>query len=257
MGKKLSKYNSSFYRVKPLMDYVLSDKTSNKVNELNKIFNFLGFQISSEPICIAYGEEKALNQSNEYLFKLVEHLRKENANNKYKLNCNNQNRKTLFYGSEEEKDSIIKLAKNGSFDAERLSFEGSTKPDIFIEGIDYVIVCEGKWTEPKITEETTNLLNINGEYRNQMIRHIQGAINNYSNKKIYAFYIVDAECKYLDKISKDYFPELIKKETIQMNDEIQKRVQESYYGYITWQELSKKFDLHFMSKEEIDEININ
>lgn len=98
----------------------------------------------------------------------------------------------MFFGSAEKRTAartkaIMELeAKYDTLNpADRMwyLFEGFTNPDIFIEGDDYVIVCEGKWTEPHITT-TTKYLSSKGEYRNQMIRHIQGALN-YTNKKVF------------------------------------------------------------------------
>ena len=115
----------------------------------------------------------------------------------------NENRRALFCGASAEREDACKRAKReleekyGELTSSSRAwfvFEGFTNPDIFIEGEDFVIVCEGKWTEPHITTVTTHLSGA-GEYRNQMIRHIQGALNYTSDtgKRVYAFYIVDGE----------------------------------------------------------------
>ena len=129
-------------------------------------------------------------------------------------------------------------------------FEGFTSPDIFIEGDDYVVICEGKWTESHITVKTTSLSSEN-EYRNQMIRHIQGALN-HSNKKVYAFYIVDKDCGYETDLTKDAFAAQLELETIKIPAFEKTRITEAFCGYTTWQNIKELIpNVDFKPKEEI------
>jgi hypothetical protein len=129
-------------------------------------------------------------------------------------------------------------------------FEGFTNPDVFIEGDDYVVVCEGKWTESHITVKTTNLAAEN-EYRNQMIRHIQGALNA-TKKKVYAFYIVDAECGYTTDLTKATFAQQLEMETIKIPAAEKAQIMEAFCGYTTWQDIQKVIpNVNFKKKEEI------
>ena len=129
-------------------------------------------------------------------------------------------------------------------------FEGFTHPDIFIEGEDYVIVCEGKWTEPNVTTKTTHL-SADGESRNQMVRHIQGALN-YSDKKVYGFYIVDESCNYKNELTEDCFKKQLERETVRIPDSEKEKILDSFYGYTTWQEIEKQIkDVSFKRKEDI------
>lgn len=128
--------------------------------------------------------------------------------------------------------------------------EGFTNPDIFIEGDDYVIVCEGKWTEPHITTKTTNLAADN-EYRNQMVRHIQGALN-YTNKKVYAFYIVDKNCGYEADLSTDAFAAQPEQETIKIPEYEKAQIIDAFCGYTARQDIKNLIPfVDFKSKEEI------
>lgn len=129
-------------------------------------------------------------------------------------------------------------------------FEGFTNPDIFIEGDDYVIVCEGKWTEPHITTKTTNLAADN-EYRNQMVRHIRRALN-YTNKKVYAFYIVDKNCGYEADLSTDAFSAQLEQETIKIPEYEKAQIIDAFCGYTTRQDIKNLIPfVDFKSKEEI------
>lgn len=63
-------------------------------------------------------------------------------------------------------------------------FEGYSYPDLYIEGKDYIVICEGKWTEPHITTETTYLNDKNGGCRNQTWQDIGGAFGiNFKSKE--------------------------------------------------------------------------
>ena len=131
-------------------------------------------------------------------------------------------------------------------------FEGCTNPDIYIEGDDYVIICEGKWTEPHITTKTSHLCD-EYEHRSQMIRHIQGALNS-TNKKVYAFYIVDADCGYTNDLTLDALKKQLKDETIKP-DNIEQIIG-AFYGYVTWQQIEKAIPtIRFHSKNDIDAIS--
>lgn len=84
-----------------------------------------------------------------------------------------------------------------------------------------------------------------------MIRHIEGALN-YSNKKVYAFYIVDKNCGYLNDLTKEALASQIDEETIKVSDNDKKQILDSFYGYITWQDINNIFpDIKFKTKEEI------
>ena len=133
-----------------------------------------------------------------------------------KRTSTNGDRMELYGGSEPKTKEALKLIDQ-VYDKDTLPkawyiFEGPTNPDIFIECDEYVIVCEGKWTEPHITTKTTHL-NQENEKRNQMIRHIQGALN-YTNKEVIAFYIVDENCNYKNDLTREAFESQMNQETI-------------------------------------------
>lgn len=250
----MGKYNSSTYRVCPLMEHI-----SGNLDRINRLLSVFGINVNSLPLEYCYGDdEKLLKPSLNHLLGLIQYLGKTKN---HKENDVSKDRAALFYGTEDERkekteEAVSTISKKYS----RLSpssrgwyiFEGYTHPDIFIEGEDYIIIGEGKWTENHITVETTHLLTANNEYRNQMIRHIQAAIN-YSNKKVYAFYLVDKDCGYLGDLTKDEFKKQLSMETVKLSEKDKKGIEESFYGYITWQDINDLFpEIKFLSKEEID-----
>ena len=252
-AKSKRPYDSSIYRVTPLMNTIKND-----FKKINSVLSLCNIKIDYLPTEYKYGnEEKLLKPQKQFLLDLVDYIRtKDGSKMNYK-----KSRHKLYLGTPEERDAETLTAKrfiDEQYDnlepksKKWFIFEDFTHPDIFMEGPDYVIIIEGKWTEHKLTTHTENLSNKSGEYRSQMIRHIQAAIH-YTNKKVYAFYIVDANSRYLNELTKDAFMDQMKKETIKMNDEIVQRTYDSFYGFTTWQKIKEVIpEIQFFTKEELD-----
>lgn len=245
----MGKYNSSTYRVKPFVENV-----ENDLNKINKFLSWFNIKVNSLPTCYLYGDnEKLLKPSKKHLLKIIEYFSKTKG---LTVPTMNEDRKAFLLGSSEErkhkKEEAIRFIE-GNYDkitsrsAEWCIFEGYTHPDLFIEADDYVLIGEGKWTESHITTSTTNL-----PKRNQMIRHIQAAINCFK-KKIYAFYLVDKESGYLNDLTIDAFKSQLKEETIELDEIEQIQMANCFVGYITWQDINLLFpEITFLSKKEID-----
>lgn len=253
----MGKYNSSIYRVRPLMEMIRND-----FQMYQKVLGIVGIHDIGMPESYWYDgfdcAEKQLKPSKEHLESLIEYISKKDFKN---VEIRNEKRKALCTSSPDIRMSTCKEAieelnrmYNSLTPSSKLwfIFEGYTNPDIFIEGEDYVIICEGKWTESHITTHTTNLSAKDGEYRNQMVRHIQGALN-YTKKKIYAFYIVDEKSGYLEKLTKEAFTAQLEQETISINDIEKANIINAFYGFTTWQEIEKIIpNIGFMTKEQIE-----
>jgi hypothetical protein len=249
----MGKYNSSTYRVEPLIEYIKNDLT-----KINEFLNLLGIGVDSLPYEYFYGSnEKVLKPTKKHLVELVNYIAtKENGFPK----TTNEDRVEFYSKDKDLKEkkrleAIMEIEKiYDSLPSETRKwfiFEGFTHPDIYIEGKDYILLGEGKWTENHITTETTNLRTKIGERRNQMIRHIQAALNLNSGKKIYAFYLVDKECGYLLDLTKESFNKQIDDETITVDNK--EEILNSFVGYTTWQDIKELFpDIEFKTKKEID-----
>ena len=254
----MGRYNSSVYRVRPLMQVVEKDITA-----FHKLLSLVGIAPLGIPNIYLYdGEgctEKQLKPSKRHLAALISYMAEKDHTG---VSVANTRRRQLFFPDPSMPNSraaacraaLAELEK--SYDALASTnrawyvFEGFTNPDIFIEGDDYVIVCEGKWTESHITTKTTNLAADN-EYRNQMVRHIQGALNA-TKKKVYAFYIVDAECGYTTDLTKAALAQQLDMETIKIPAAEKAQIMEAFCGYTTWQDIPKVIpNVDFKKKEEI------
>ena len=254
-------YDSSKYRVEPLARYL--EKNYNCIKEL--LIECVGIKEDQLPSLanpkFYYGQqEKALKPTEEHLLGLIDHLAaKEHNLPETKVGTL---RYQLFYGNKFERRQAAQKAKellrNGynslaNNSKRQYVFEGFSKPDLLIDTDECVILVEGKWTETKVTNSTTYIKG-NDEQRNQMVRHIQGALNEYKGKKVIAFYIVDDRCKYKNQLRTSEMSELVDNETIKPNDDERGLIRDSYYGFTTWQEVSKAFEsIHFKTKKEIAE----
>ena len=253
----MGKYNSSVYRVRPLMEIIEKDSDA-----FLKLLSLVNIPALGQPHTYQYdGEscsEKQLKPSKRHLSALIAYM----AAKQHTSEVKNEKRKALFFPDPENPNGRAEACTEALADLENtydslsprdrhwFLFEGFTHPDIFIEGEDYVIVCEGKWTEPSITTKTTHL-SADSEFRNQMIRHIQGALND-TDKKVYGFYIVDENCKYRDELKKECFRKQLETETIRISDSEKEKIFDSFYGYTTWQEIEKQIEsVSFKRKEDI------
>jgi len=67
-------------------------------------------------------------------------------------------------------------------------YEGTSYPDIFLHRGNCVVVAEGKWTEHSLTKRTSHDRN-----RDQMVRHIDGALQKFPDACIIPLFIFDID----------------------------------------------------------------
>ena len=153
---------------------------------------------------------------------------------------NNGLRKKIFNPDEK----TIKKAEEKIKDGKRplwCKFEGNSRPDLFIENDKYIVLVEGKRTEPKLTDSTSYL-----EHRSQMVRHIENALYyGKGKKKVIAFYIIEKGCGYKEDCKKDHFEKVLDEETIKKDSVTKTKILDSFYGYTTWDEIEEKLHIRF------------
>ena len=181
----MGKYDSSKYRVEPFVDWI---KKSRDLIKFNNLLQLVGISCNSFPKEFYYGyNEKKLKPKKEFLVNLLKYIALDRDNSFInETNIKNEKRKILYFGSNIEKEKTLNEGLTSIEECYSILspgfrkwfiFEGYTHPDIFLEGDDYIILCEGKWTERNITSHTYHLSNSRGEYRNQLIRHIEATLN--------------------------------------------------------------------------------
>ena len=140
--------------------------------------------------------------------------------------------------------------------------EGATKPDVTIETDSFVLVIEGKRTEPHLTENTTWM-----KHRDQMIRHLDGVYeyinSNCSEKKVFGAYIIAEDTDPAFRVHHRPRPQY-KMGKYQggpyrrgscascWDDALPHRtldernvLKEGFLGWLTWEELGRLFDVKF------------
>lgn len=211
----MGKYDSSKYRVRPLMRFIGKDSAKLekllRMVECDNIPSMPNIRVDSIFEAAFSDEDKKEKQ----LKPLPQHLDAMKELNR--------------------QEKLLKTPPKTS------KLEGNTHPDIFVETDKYIIVIEAKWTEKTTTTKTTYLKN-----RDQLIRHIEGAINYSPQKEVLAFYIVD-EDDFLKnsqinrtKLSFNGFISTLQSETVQKTN-LFERIKSAYKGYTTWQKLEESF----------------
>lgn len=212
----MGKYDSSKYRVRPLMRFIGKDSAKLekllRMVECDNIPSMPNIRVDSIFEAAFSDEDKKEKQ----LKPLPQHLDAMKELNR--------------------QEKLLKTPPKTS------KLEGNTHPDIFVETDKYIIVIEAKWTEKTTTTKTTYLKN-----RDQLIRHIEGAINYSPQKEVLAFYIVD-EDDFLKnsqinrtKLSFNGFISTLQSETVQKTN-LFERIKSAYKGYTTWQKLEESFE---------------
>jgi uncharacterized protein YciI len=230
----VGKYDSSKYRVRPLMRFIGKDSAKLekllRMVECDNIPSMPNIRVDSIFEAAFSDEDKKEKQ----LKPLPQHLDAMKELNR--------------------QGKLLKTPPGTS------KLEGNTHPDIFVETDKYIIVVEAKWTEATSTTKTTYLKN-----RDQLIRHIEGAINYAPQKEVLAFYIVD-EDDFLNnnqnnrtKLSLNGFISTLQSEPVQKPN-LSKKIKSAYKGYTTWQKIEESFgkeNLLFKTKEDVAMIKNN
>ncbi len=239
--------DSSIYRIKPMMNYLLEDK-----KRLVEFLARVGITVQTNELkktAIFYADhngEKALIPPCNYLKEIIDNLPKnayaKKAVEKFKNNETRKKRMQLFTDENFREEVKADITKEYSNQKESYNdfkyFEGSSYPDVYIETEKYIIVIEGKWTEASPTEKTSYIQN-----RNQMVRHIHDAINyaeiNNLDKVVKAFYVVENDFAERNKIDRKSFQEKLPRQFgIKGYENI---IAEAYLGFITWQEVEQMY----------------
>lgn len=149
----------------------------------------------------------------------------------------------------EEAIKILKKNYNNSWpsDEKWVILEGITYPDIFIETDKYILVGEVKNTERTLTNSTT--YNVK---REQLVRHIEGAINyikrNQTDKReVISFYILSQS--FINR-NKEVLTEMTNQDSDRWNnslshlssEEDKNRIKNTYMGYAIWEEIQQKLN---------------
>lgn len=241
----MGKFNGSSTRVKPLGDAIINN---------HALVNLL-LSLVTKDKCFDFGEfdeekvfykdrkgEKALEPSPSHLSAIIDRILEDEKLRSYvrkrdKSTGDNKIKRDKLFNLDSE---TIKEAK--SCFKKWNKFETDSFPDLFIENDKNIIVIEGKRTERDITSSTLYLPN-----RSQMARHIENTLyylhKKNEKKRVIGFYIIEDECNNKEHYTRKYFRYNLDLETIQKCDDLKRAIANSFYGYTTWQEISKRLNI--------------
>lgn len=241
----MGRYNSSITRVKPLGDAIRSNhdilKRMLSIVAPNVPSVFGDFE-EKNVYYTGWQGEKALPATPEHLKAIIKKIVNDEAFRKYvqerdNSTKSNKDKRQLLFNLDQ---SMIEQASTSKF-VQWNTFEGSSKPDLFIENDKFIILIEGKRTESDTTDKVSYL-----KHRSQMVRHIENALHHCNNaKQVIAFYVVEENCGYENHCVKEYIEKEIDAETIEKSHALKKAILDSFYGYTTWEKLSVAHGINF------------
>jgi len=122
-------------------------------------------------------------------------------------------------------------------------FEGATRPDVYLETKDLLVVIEGKRTEHGPTTSTKWM-----DGRHQMLRHLDCAWEIRGHKKVLGFFIVDSHSSspnvpdnWCIFAKETVSPEAISSSLPHRGPEEQRQIADAFIGVTTWQRVCKEF----------------
>jgi hypothetical protein len=154
-------------------------------------------------------------------------------------------RKALLSGNLSVQAEALALLDKGAPQQVWYVLEGRSRPDVFIETDDAIIVIEGKRTEPEATTSTSWLAN-----RHQMLRHLDCAWEMRAGRRIYGFFIVESKKSdgSVPKKWRDACDETVSATTLETSlphrsPADREAIARSFLGATTWQRVRDRFDL--------------
>ena len=243
MGKK----NSSLTRIQPLFDYLGMD--INKINKFLSLFE-IKTEIKASLFVCKYGYDEAsikpckelliwcvnnIDKLNKKEFEALKNETSESAQKRYALFCNN---------TEIKKEALNELYKDNIPQRAWFIFEGYTHPDVYMETDDSIYIGEAKRTENELTNHTKWL-----EDRDQLIRHVDSVIDR--GKKVYSFFVIENPENY--DFNKYFETEIYDKSLPHRNQEIRKKIKNTYIGYTTFSKINEIFNNEIKYRDTTDD----
>ncbi len=259
----MGKYDSSKTRVKPVFDCIFENQNRN-ASILKRLLSLpqrkaLKFDLNNfvvgELIEKHWGEnEIKLNAPKGLLLWLVKNLKMPPTGMPKASLATQQKRLGLIRNEDSIIQEALKLIlENPSITKKWFVLEGTTQPDVYLETENCIIVIEGKRTERKPTTSTQWM-----HVRHQMIRHIDAVWDLKAAKRIFGFFVVEAENinslvlkKWLEYSELTTNDEILKKSLPHRSQQQREQIAESFLGVTTWQAICNEFDIsiHLLPNE--------
>lgn len=262
---KMGKRDSSKTRVKPVFDQLISqDKTGlswfNRLLRLPYIPNRHRSIMVPEALPLVdsrwAAREKSLYPPISLLRWLINNLEINPEQNTSDSDAVRRKRKALFQKDIDViAEALSLLVKSNLANREWYILEGKTKPDVYLETPNLIIVIEGKRTESTSTVETKWM-----SVRHQMLRHLDCAWEIRGSKKVFGFFIIEGEgggdaidipYKWIDLLHETIKTEIIAKTLPHRNIQEREQIADSFLGATTWQRVCTEFGIDWASLPDV------
>lgn len=248
----MGKYDSSLTRVEPIFDW-LYEHDPDGHSWISRLLALPAHgrsryeHVSDRDLQIiekGWGNtEKALPSPVSLLSWLIRNLADECNHALSRDPLKAQKRQDLLNGSSTPIREALELLRKNPMDTDWHIFEGETKPDVYIETPNVIVVIEGKRTESRATTNTTWMPG-----RHQIWRHIDCAWETRGRKDVYGFFIVEGIGK---KLSEHWISEInaaasddaVRSSLPHRGPEEQEAIASCYLGGTTWQNLLDEFNI--------------
>ena len=152
-------------------------------------------------------------------------------------------RRQWIEGSDERIAEGLELLRRNPKRLDWHIFEGPTRPDVYLETNDLLVVIEGKRTEAGPTRATKWM-----EGRHQMLRHLDCAWEIRGGRQVAGFFIVEGEdaseeipAKWLSFARETIAPSTIAAGLPHRGPDEQKQIAAAFIGVTTWQRVCREF----------------
>ena len=115
------------------------------------------------------------------------------------------------------------------------ALEGYSRPDVYIETNKFILVVEGKRTEKTLTDSTTFFI----KGRDQLIRHMDSALNVAGNKIVFGIIIYEEGAQYRPVLDMN----LLNSSLPHRSAKEREMIKSHYLNPITWQDIGNKFGI--------------
>lgn len=194
-----------------------------------------------------WGEEKSLHPPMSLLRWMIDHPNQltKPADFEKRSQTTQEKRSALLNGDPATREEALRLLEGASAPTSVwYVLEGHTRPDAFLATDDALIVVEGKRTERGATTTTTWLAD-----RSQMLRHLDCAWDIREGRRVYGFYVVEAEdgvavpSKWWDEVAETVAERTRKASPPHRSPETQETIADGFLGVCTWQHVCREFDI--------------
>ena len=127
-------------------------------------------------------------------------------------------------------------------------FEGPSKPDAFVETDTFILVVEGKRTEPSLEIDTKWM-----EHRPQLIRHMDGAMTIAEGRTVLSLLLVEGRSddpmtvpvKWTCELEEHLQPDQLALSLPHRSDEERQLIVNGVLGIATWQRVCNEFSIRW------------